>query len=90
MTAEATGAAPPKPAFTLEISILACDWDRIVQELERSVRHVVERGPECVRFWGGAGTHGHVHVERRDVTQEQYNAELQEWFTATREVSDDR
>jgi len=70
---------PPKPTFTVEISVGSCDWERLVDELQRAADHVRECGPACKRVWGGAGAHGHVRIEQRDVTREQYERELMEW-----------
>lgn len=75
---------PPQPAFTVEISVGACDWERLAVELVRAAEHVQEHGQHCNRVWGGAGTHGHVHITTRDVTPEQYNRELSEWLHAPR------
>ncbi len=75
---------PPKPAYTVEISVGGCEWERVAAELLRAAEHVVEHGPDCRSVWGGAGTHGHVHITRRDVTPEQYNAELSAWFESTK------
>lgn len=75
-----TGAKPPKPAYTVEISVGACDWSRMIQELRRAVDHIEDHGEKCRSVWGGGGSHGHVHIEVRDVTEEAYKAELAEWW----------
>lgn len=72
--------APPMPAFTVTLSVGACEWDRLMDRMEEEVRHIREHGPDCKACWGGAGTHGHVTIQRRDITQEDYDAELAVWF----------
>lgn len=73
---------PPQPAFTVEISVGGCEWERVAHVLAEAVERM--SGPEYRIVWGGAGTHGHVHITTRDVTPEQYNRELSEWVHATR------
>ncbi len=72
--------SPPMPAFTVEISVGGCDWQTVLRRIEETVSHVREHGPECRSVWGGAGTHGHVHIVQRSVTREQYEAELSQWL----------
>lgn len=72
----------PKPTFTVEISVGGCEWERVAEELIRAAEHVRECGTACNRVWGGAGTHGHVHIVQRDVTEAQYSEELDSWWQA--------
>lgn len=75
---------PPLPTFTVEISVGGCQWDVVMRRIAEAVEHVRKHGPECRSVWGGAGTHGHVHITRREVTLTQYNAELSAWFESTK------
>ena len=75
-------ALPPKPTFTVEITVGGCDWGTVMSRFVEAANHVQAHGPQCTSVWGGAGTHGHVHIERRDVTAETYEAELSAWWLA--------
>lgn len=79
---------PPLPAFTVEISVGACDWDTLTHRLVEAAEHVRECGPSCKLVWGGGGTHGHVRMAQRDVTEAQYEAELKQWFDSERAAPD--
>ena len=70
---------PPKPTFTVEISVGSCDWERLVDELQRAARYVQRHGTACKRVWAVRGAHGHVRIEQRDVTREQYEREMMVW-----------
>ncbi len=80
---------PPRPTYTLTISICACDWERLIEQLREKVDHVADHGPICDSCWGGAGTHGHVRIEHHaDVTPESYEKALHEWWMALRAEKD--
>jgi len=81
------GSNPPKPAFTVTLSVGGCDWDTLVRRLVEEAEHIRMHGPECRSVWGGAGTHGHVQIDRRDVTSESYEAELQTWFLTQKDAA---
>jgi len=41
---------------------------------------VREHGTACNQVWGGGGTHGHVQIVQRNVTEAQYRDELDAWL----------
>lgn len=88
-TAADTSAPPPKPAYTVEISVGTCYWRLMIQELRRAVDHIEEHGEFSRCVWGGGGSHGHVHVWVRDVTEEAYMAELAAWVGHGGRLTDD-
>jgi hypothetical protein len=80
-TLEPTSPPPPLSPIELRISIGAETKNDVIHLLENRIREwwseeIVES------HWGGAGTHGHIEIEYRDVTPEQYRAELAEWCEA--------
>lgn len=77
------GDMPPYPTYTVEISIGACDWERLVEVLDDTVRRV-KNGTVKNTIWGGAGTHGHARVvHRQEVTDASYKAALSDWRDST-------
>ncbi len=71
---------PPKAAYEVTIQIGAEDFERLVLRLRDELLRWETDGDVREAIWGGAGTHGQIDVERRDVTPEQYRDELSEWL----------
>lgn len=80
---------PPEPPFRLVIDMNADTWPDMVRRLTRLVEHIEEHGPECREVSGGGGGSHYVNIVRRDVSVEQYHAELEAWFTREKEVARD-
>lgn len=72
----------PAHTFELTVRVGSCDWELLVDELERTAQHVREHGPTCNLVSGGAGRTCSVHVEHHpDVTEESFRQALNKWWT---------
>lgn len=76
--------APPRHAFELTVKIGGDDWDYVLRVMAELADHLQEHGPECSMCSGGGGGCHSVHIERREVSPEEYHRELQEWMARTR------
>lgn len=77
---------PPKSPFEVTVTICAETTRDLYWRLRNELIEWSEDRVPVWHIWGGAGTHGEVKVEVRDITPEQYRAELQEWFEASRKA----
>lgn len=75
---------PPQAIIRVVIDIGGETWPDIMHRLQGLINDAEREGGGEIqtRLWGGAGTHGHVEVTKRDdgCTPEQYEAELEAWF----------
>lgn len=70
----------PQHAFELRLSVGGETWELTLKEMQRLVDEVYARGPLAGLQSGGGGTAANLLVATRDVSPEQYRAELDEWF----------
>lgn len=71
---------PPRSPIEVTITIGAETPRDLYWRLRNELGEWSETEPPRWHIWGGAGTHGEVKVELRNITPEQYRAELQKWF----------
>lgn len=69
----------PQHAFEVRINIGGETWDYVVRTLDELAEHVAGHGPDCNMCSGGAGGSHSVTITTRDVSVEQFRAELEEW-----------
>jgi hypothetical protein len=75
---------PPKHAYEVLIKIGGETWEYVTQTLHDLAFHVEEHGPECGLTSGGAGGSHYVHIERRDISPQDYRIELEAWLAQRR------
>jgi hypothetical protein len=77
--------APPLHPFDLRIHIGGEDWEYVRRSLRELLDHVEERdAADAGIISGGAGGCFSLHVTRREISVEDYQAELQAWWEAGR------
>jgi hypothetical protein len=69
----------PPHAYEVTIRIGGDDWEYVERALAEISTHLPDHGPDCNMCSGGAGGSHSVSVVTRDVTPEQFRAELEKW-----------
>lgn len=76
---------PPRRPVELAIHIGGDDWAETLSELQRLADYAKAHGPDCHHTRGGERSSGQIRVETRDVSPEDYRAELDSWWGQQRE-----
>ena len=74
----------PAHPFEVRINIGGDDWDYVLRTMERLAEHLREHGPECGMCSGGAGGSHSVSIAKRNISVEEFHAELQAWHSKLR------
>lgn len=70
----------PKRAFEVTICWGGDTWEDVMREVERSVEHLREHGPECSLVSGAPNTGGWVRVHRdAEMSSDRYFEQIEEW-----------
>jgi hypothetical protein len=78
------GSEAPRHAFEVRIGIGAQEWCYVLQAMRELIPHLERCGPEC-RMAGASSDGSHwISIERRDVTPEEYQREVDVWFATLR------
>lgn len=81
---------PPKAPYEVTLQVGAETFELLCSRVYDEALRWESQGFVRKGMWGGAGTHGHVEVEQREVTPEQYRRELQDWHTSYKEARRDK
>lgn len=79
---------PPQHAFEVTIRIGGNDWDYVLRTMDELAYHLKDHGSECgISSGGWNGSHS-VDIAKREISPDEYRAELAEWMDNARKVAD--